>query len=184
MGYQDRRRALQEGIDQVDDEGVTVPKSATMNFVGDGVMVTRPGEDYIVTIPGNAGGDGAPLTFGGGNILASGTAERFLTPWYDSASAGLNEVFIGPWPYACVISRLRATWGAASGSVNVDVVFRIEAADTAVEFTALSDAGAGDNLVDSVSLPAGQRASIVVRKSAATGSAMDDFQASVRAVAS
>ncbi len=132
----------------------------------------------------NAVGKGvSTLTFGGGDILASGTGARYLNPWYDPTTAGLNEVFIGPWPYACTISQLRAMWGAANGSVNVDVVFRIEGVDTAVEFTALSDAVSGEDLVNSVVLPAGGRASIVVRKSAGTSSSMNDFQASVRVVA-
>ncbi len=120
------------------------------------------------------------LTFGGGDITAAGTGARYMSPWYEPSNPGTTEVFIEDWPFACTISQLRGAWGPSGNSVNVDFVLRINAADSALTFTALSDAGSGSDLANSVSVSAGDRVSFVVRKSAATGTAMQEAQMSMR----
>ncbi len=138
---------------------------------------------YVDTQIATIGAATSSITFGGGDVTGSGTADRFLNPWSQPTSAGTTEVFLEPWAFPGAIDQLRAVWGASAGSVNVDFVLRVNGIDTALKFTALSDAGAGTDLVNVAAISAGDRVSFVVRKSAATGSAMGDMGISMRVVA-
>jgi hypothetical protein len=115
------------------------------------------------------------VTFGGGNIPAAGTADRYPNPWYETPDAGTTELFIGPLPFAATISNMRVIWTPASGAVNITVLLRVNSVDTALSATALATAGAASDLVDSVAVVAGDKISVVVRKSAGTTSAMGLF---------
>lgn len=121
------------------------------------------------------------VALGGGNIPATGTADRFLRPWYEMSDAPSAELFLQPFPFDATLRSLRAEWGPAGMSVNFDCVVRIDGVDTTIAFTSLSDATHGEDLVNEAPILAGQRLSIVVRKSAGTGSAMTEFQATLEA---
>ncbi len=123
---------------------------------------------------------GGVLTFGGGNVQAAGPLRRFLTPWYGTAPAGTIEVFIERFPFDAELDQLRGRWGPTSGSQSVDFDLRVNSADTDLDFTVLSDAGLGSNLVDVASVLAGDQVSFGVVKSASTGSGLDNLQMSMR----
>ena len=164
-------------------EGVFRDKiGSVLNFKSitgsNGVIVSGSADEVDIALPDAV--YYSSVLFGGGNIPASGTTDRFLNPWFETSNAGTVEIFLEDWPFAANLSQLRSTWGPSSGSVNVDFVLRVNAADTPLAFTALSDAGSGADLVNSAAVAAGDQLSFVVRKSAGTGSAMQDLQVSMR----
>lgn len=118
-----------------------------------------------------------------GDIQASGTAARYLPPTYSVANAGTTEIFLRRFPYPVVIESMRARWDITSNSVSVDWVMRVGGSDSTLTFTALSDDGSGADLdiTHKVLVPANSDISLVVRKSAGTGSAMNNMQVTLRA---
>ena len=121
------------------------------------------------------------ITWGIGNVPQAGTVARFPAPWFASGNVGTDEdevQFVVP--FDCVIDELLAEWEPTSGSVNVDLTVRKDGVPTPLTVTVLSDDGVGEDLVNFTQFTRGERISLVVAKSASTGSVMGNFRASVR----
>jgi len=122
------------------------------------------------------------MTLGGGQILGSGTADRYAVPWYDSAQWGTNEVFFPVVPFDMQLDRLHGEWKVVGGvnPVAIDWVVRVDGVDTALQVTTLATAGIAELDDVAITVEEHQRVSFVVRKSAAFGAAISGVTFSMR----
>lgn len=80
----------------IEDEGVSLPQRAVMNFAGPGVTVTDDGTKTLVTVTGGGGGGGGHVIEDEGIALPQQTTMNFVGAGVTVADAGGKTVVTIP----------------------------------------------------------------------------------------
>lgn len=159
-------RAANGEIDEVDTAGAE-----------DGEVLTRASG-----LPVWAAGPTPPIMWGNGSVFAT-TTDRFLSPWYSDIGAPTAAI---QWrvPRAGIFRNMRVRQNITAGNGN-DIVYtlRVGGVASTLTVTVASTDADGTDLVNTVTVAAGDLVDIIVEKALDVGTTPEDITVTMELLA-